>query len=77
MIDGARIELKANASEQGHLYEKISGIQLSNAVREQLKVTLPPAALEPKMPMKEIGEWPVEVKLGNHKATLIAVVSRT
>lgn len=76
-LEGARITLKANASEQGHLYEKISGIQLSNAVREQLKVTLPPASLEPKMSMKEIGEWPIEVKLGSHKATFIAVVARS
>ena len=76
-INGKRVELKANASPQGHLYEKISGVQLSAAIREQLLVTLPPASIEPKMAVKEVGDWPIEVRLGSHTATLIAVVARS
>jgi large subunit ribosomal protein L9 len=76
-IDGKRIEMKENASMQGHLYEKISGGHVASAIREQLKLTIPPDAVMPKMAIKEVGEWPVEIKLGTHKATLIVVVARS
>ena len=76
-LDGARVEMKANASDQGHLYEKISAIEISRAITQQLKLTVPPAALEPKMAIKEVGEWPVALKLGVHTATLIVVVARS
>ncbi|OGG57786.1 50S ribosomal protein L9 [Candidatus Kaiserbacteria bacterium RIFCSPHIGHO2_01_FULL_56_24] len=73
-IDGKKIEMKANAGKQGHLYEKISGGHIATAIREQLKITIPPDAVAPKMSIKEIGEWPVEIKLGIHKATIIVTV---
>lgn len=76
-LNDARVEIKANASEQGHLYEKISNIQVSKAINEQLKFAVPPASIEPKMSLKEVGEWPVVVTLGNHQATLIVVVVRS
>lgn len=76
-LDDARVEIKANASEQGHLYEKLTNIQISKAINDQLRFAVPPASIEPKMPLKEIGEWPVDIKLGNHQATLIVVVARS
>ncbi|MBL8158622.1 50S ribosomal protein L9 [bacterium] len=76
-LKDARVEIKANASEQGHLYEKISNIQVSKAIIDQLKFAVPPASIEPKMAIKEVGEWPVAITLGNHQATLIVVVARS
>lgn len=76
-IDGKRVEMKENASMQGHLYEKISGGHVATVIREQLKLTIPPDAVMPKMAIKEVGEWPVDIKLGTHKATLIVVVARS
>jgi len=76
-LEGARVTITANASQQGHLYEKLAGAHVAVAIREQLKTSVPPEAIEPKMAIKEVGEWPVEVKLGTHKATLIVVVART
>lgn len=76
-LNDARVEIRANASEQGHLYEKISNIQVSKAINDQLKCAVPPASIEPKMSLKEVGEWPVVVTLGNHQATLIVVVARS
>jgi large subunit ribosomal protein L9 len=76
-LDGARVAIKANASEQGHLYEKLTNVQISKAINDQLKHAVPPASIEPKMPLKEVGEWPVDIKLGNHEATLVVVVARS
>lgn len=75
-LEGAKVTLKANASEQGHLYEKISAIEISRAINQQLKATVPPNALEPKMAIKEVGEWPVTLKLGAYTTTMIVVVMR-
>lgn len=76
-IDGNKVEISANASEQGHLYEKIASADIAEAISEQLKLTIPTDAIAPKMVLKEVGEWPVEVKLGTHKATLIVVVAKS
>ncbi len=75
-LNNAQVSIQANASEQGHLYEKISNIQIAGAISTQLKYAIPPAAIEPKMPLKELGEWPVNLRLGNHTATLIVVVRK-
>lgn len=76
-LNDARVEIKANASEQGHLYEKIAAATVATAIRDQLKHAVPLESIEPKMSMKEVGEWPVVIKLGNHQATLIVVVVRS
>lgn len=76
-INNARLEIRVNASEQGHLYEKLSGSHIVNAIQDQLEVSVPTEALAPKVAIKEIGEWPVEIKLGSHKATFIVVVARS
>jgi large subunit ribosomal protein L9 len=76
-LNETKIVLKANASQQGHLYEKISNAHVARAIRDQLKVNVPIEAIEPKMALKEVGEWPVEIKLGAHEATLIVVVARS
>lgn len=76
-LEGAKVTIQANASEQGHLYEKISAIEISRAINQQLHAVVPPRSLEAKMAIKEIGEWPVEIKLGIHTATLIVVVQQT
>lgn len=75
-LDGKKLEMKANASPQGHLYEKISGEQIATAAEKEWKVTLPAHAVQPKMAIKQTGEWPVEIRLGEHKATItVAVVT--
>ena len=76
-LNETKIAIKANASEQGHLYEKISSAHVASAIRDQLKASVPSEAIEPKMAIKEIGEWPAKITLGNHTATLIVVVTRS
>ena len=75
-LSGARVSIQANASPQGHLYEKISAIQVSAAIQKELKLAIPPSAISPKMSIKQTGEWPVEVKLGSHSANMIVLVQR-
>lgn len=76
-VDGKQIQITANASEQGHLYEKISAADVAEAIQDQLKLSIPTDAIAPKMALKEVGEWPVEVKLGKNNAQLIVVITRS
>ncbi|MEK7509277.1 MAG: 50S ribosomal protein L9 [Patescibacteria group bacterium] len=73
-LEGQTLHIKANASEQGHLYEKISGEHVAKVIEKELKVTLPQGVVQPKMAIKQTGEWPVEIRLGEHKATITVSV---
>ena len=73
-LDGKKVEIRANASQQGHLYEKVSVAHLAEAIQKELKVVIPSDAIAPKMAIKQTGEWPVEIHLGSHKATITVVV---
>ncbi len=61
--------LRANASEQGHLYKKIGTEEISKLLQEQ-GVDVPDEAIQPKMSIKQTGVWPVEIKLGGKSATI-------
>jgi large subunit ribosomal protein L9 len=61
--------LRANAGKEGHLYKKISAADIGRVLREQ-GIDVPEEAIVPKMPIKQIGSWPVEIEFGTHKATI-------
>ncbi len=71
------IAVQANAGEQGNLYEKVSEKDISRILRDEKKIFVPISAIHPKMPIKHIGEWPVEIRLGNHTTTIIVTVTST
>lgn len=65
--------LRANASEQGHLYKKIGAEEIAKLLREQ-GVDVPEESIHPKMAIKQTGAWPVEIKLGTKSATITVEV---
>ena len=65
--------LRANASPQGHLYKKISADDIARVLKEQ-GIDVPEESIHPKMPIKQTGNWPVEIKLGDNSATITVEV---
>ena len=61
--------VRANADAKGHLYKKISSEDIAKVLREQ-GVDVPEESIKPKMPIKQTGTWPVEIKLGTNGATI-------
>ena len=61
--------LRANADAKGHLYKKISPAEIAKVLGEQ-GIDVPEESVQPKMPIKQTGTWPVEIKLGSHSATI-------
>ncbi len=61
--------LRATADKKGHLYKKITAGDIGALLREQ-GIDVPEESITPKMPIKQTGSWPVEIKLGKHLATI-------
>jgi large subunit ribosomal protein L9 len=61
--------VRANANKQGHLYKKITPEDIARVLSEQ-GIDLPAEAIRPKMPIKEVGAWPVVIRLGAREATV-------
>lgn len=61
--------LRANANNQGHLYKKITPEDIARVLSEQ-GIDVPVDSVQPKMPIKETGAWPVLIRLGNQEATV-------
>ena len=61
--------LRANANNQGHLYKKITPEDIAHVLSEQ-GIDVPAEAIQPKMPIKETGAWPVVIRLGTNEATI-------
>jgi len=65
--------VRANADGKGHLYKKISAEEIAKILGEQ-GIDVPEECITPKMPIKQTGAWPVDIKLGNHLATITVEV---
>jgi large subunit ribosomal protein L9 len=63
----------ANSDAKGHLYKKIGGEEIAKVLREQ-GVDVPEESIHPKMAIKQTGTWPVEIQLGEKKATITVEV---
>ena len=74
-LEGMTITLNAPGNEQGHLYQKVSAEEISAMLALQTGISVGAKHLHPKMPIKQTGEWPVEVKVGGSSATFVVAVT--
>ena len=65
--------LRANGDAKGHLYKKISAEDIAKVLREQ-GIDVPEESIQPKMPIKQSGSWPVEIRLGERQTTITVEV---
>lgn len=72
-VQNFSLMLRANTDAKGHLYKKISPVEIANLLREQ-GIDVPEESIHPKMPIKQTGAWPVEIQLGEKKATITVEV---
>lgn len=73
-LAGMTVTLNAPGNEQGHLYQKVSTEEISAMLALQTGITVEAKNLHPKMPIKQAGEWPVEVRMGGSTATFVVAV---
>ena len=69
-LDGKEIYLKEKANDKGHLFAGVHKEEIAKVVKDQLGVDVPADNIELEHPIKEMGEFEVEVKVDSKKAKL-------
>ncbi len=74
-IDGMTLEISERANEKGHLFAGIHKEEIIAKVREKKSIDLLPEFIMLKRPIKEVGEFEIEIKAQDKKAKLKLVVT--
>lgn len=74
MLKGIKIVISKKANEKGHLFEKIRNDEIIKALQEQAKIIFDSEHLKIKEPIKEVGEYKIDVILGNNRGEFILIV---
>lgn len=70
--EGIKISLPANA--KGHLFKAVHAIDVSKAIKEQLKIDIEESWIKVPDHLKEVGEHDIEVMCGHIKTNLKLIV---
>ncbi len=76
IIESKPLSVQARAGGNGKLFGTITNAQIAEAIQRSFDIALDRHKIELKTPIKAVGTYPVEVKLGNNvtaKATVEVV----
>jgi len=62
-LQDRRVALKVSAGEQGKLFGSVTSAQIADAIRDQLDTDVDKKDLKIDDPIRELGDFPVSVKL--------------
>ncbi len=72
-IDGLEVEIAAKAGESGKLFGSVTSAQVAEAVQEKSGVDLDRKYIELEDPLRELGEFAVEVSLYEDVSATVTV----
>jgi large subunit ribosomal protein L9 len=72
-VDGAEVVIAAKANEQGHLFGSVSSLQIAENLRMQ-GFAVPDDAVDEPVHIKQIGTYPVVLRLGADVTAQVKVV---
>ncbi|MBV8600059.1 MAG: 50S ribosomal protein L9 [Candidatus Eremiobacteraeota bacterium] len=78
LIESKPLAVPARAGGNGKLFGTVTNAQIAEAIQRNFDIALDRHKIELKSPIKAVGTYPVEVKLGNNvtaKATVEVVAS--
>jgi large subunit ribosomal protein L9 len=61
-LNGARVTIRARATEKGGLFKSITVPDIANAIQEQLKARLADEFIVLEKPLKQMGEYIIELR---------------
>jgi large subunit ribosomal protein L9 len=76
-LEDARIEVSVRATEKGGLFKSFGALDIQKAIEEQKRIELPVEAIVLEKPIKEIGEYHIEIKTTGAKAGLALIIQRS
>ncbi len=69
-LDGKEILFKEKANDKGHLFAGVHKEEIAKAINSQIKVVVPIDHIDLQHPIKEIGDFEVEIKVDDKKANV-------
>lgn len=74
-LEGARIEMKARATEKGGLFKAVGKKEVCKAILDQKKKMIPEGSVQLDHPVKEIGEHTIKISALGAEAKFTLSVS--
>ncbi len=74
-LKGARVEIRAKATEKGGLFKSITAADILKAIQEQKGAKIPLEAIALEKPYKETGEHKLKIAFGEAKGELTLVIT--
>lgn len=69
-INGKTVTVTEKVNEKGHLFGALHIERISSCAYDQLGVAIPPECIHLDKPIKEVGDTPVKVGIGNTLGTI-------
>ncbi|TSC60053.1 MAG: large subunit ribosomal protein L9 [Parcubacteria group bacterium Gr01-1014_107] len=76
-VEAKKIELKWQANDKGHLFEGIQKEDIAEALKSQVGISLEPEFIYLDKPIKEIGDYEIEIKAFDFKSKVKIRVKAT
>lgn len=73
-LSDVKITLKEKTNDKGHLFAQIHTSEIAVAIKEELGLDIEPSLIYLENPIKEVGEFKVEIKIGDKKAKISLTV---
>jgi large subunit ribosomal protein L9 len=73
-LNDVTIEIHGKANEKGHLFAGIHKPELVSEIKKQTELDLDPEFIDLDQPIKQLGEYTIAVKKGNHSAKMKVIV---
>lgn len=73
-LNDISIEIQAKANEKGHLFAGIHKPELVTEIKKQTQLDVDPEFIELDQPIKQLGEYIVTIKKGNHSAKMKIII---
>lgn len=74
-IDGAAVTITEKANEKGHLFAGVHKLELIPQILKQTRVQIDPDHIVLDKPIKEVGEYTIQVKAGDRSAKFKLIVA--
>lgn len=70
-LEGARITVKARATEKGGLFKSLVVADIAKAILDQKNIHIPETVIVLEKPLKQIGEHMLKLRAGGAESTIV------
>lgn len=64
-LSGKTLELKEKVNEKGHLFAQVNPVKIATLLAEKCNFSINPENIISSRPIKEVGEFEIEIKIQN------------